>query len=236
MAEGPPVTHSISEISLIRGETTAAEWCDYLGTQLAKCLPPPAGSRPIYSWHEFEWFWFKLSRSKDEAPGDWALLKSYDISGEVTREEGIVWGDSQLIFARENALTGSGCSKIQSDEQYELAKKITTDLHWSHKKIVAQLEMKFNRQKEYVYSDPSELDLKNVSSNMLRQRRAWLLEVIEAYLNIAVTFRVTLPESNYMPNKKITDAFMGGWIPIDYVGPLKTGSAVVFHPAIKGPP
>jgi len=226
---------SITEDSLIRREIPANDWCRHLGTLLSQRLPPPKGSRPIYSWREFEWFWFKLSRPSDQAPGEWALMRGYDISDQVTHEEGVAWGGGALEFSREIALTGGGCSNIQSDEQYVLTKSIRTELRGNYKSILTQLESSLTVSNNFLYSDPDELRLDNISTNMLRQRRAWLLEVIQAYLNVSIKFRVSLPDSHDLPNRKMMDAFLGGWIPVDYVGPLRTGSAVVFHPAIKGP-
>jgi len=161
-------------------------------------------------------------------------MRSYDIHEQVSPAEGLVYGGSTLEFSREIALTTGRCAGIQTDEQYELSGLITTNLHGCYKAIIKKLEYNHGGINSILYSDPDELAHNGVSANLIKQRRCWLLEVIEAYLNIIVTFRITLPESNDLPNRKLANAILGGWIPVDYVGPLRTGSAVVFHPAIKG--
>ena len=224
------------EDALIGGQINANDFCRYLSGRIADPLTPPPGAQAIYSWEHFEWFWCKLSDPKERAPGAWAIPRKFDISKEVTVDEGIVWGSGILEFCPIRTFPGGGCIKIMSNEQFERMQSICDQIHVHHKKVMTGLEKAGGNKNNFLYSDGDEFEQGNIAVNTLRQRRSWLLEVIQAHLNLIVTFRIALPNSQDTPNRKIMEAFLAGWIPVGYVGPLKTGSAVVFHPAIKGPP
>ena len=230
------MNYSSYEDALIHGEVEAEDFCRHLGAKLAGCHLPPPGAQVIYSWSHFEWFWCKLSRPPELAPGPWALPRKFDISQETTFEEGIVWGSGILEFCPIRTFPGGGCIKVMSDEQFGRMQTVSDQIHLNFKHVLTDLERSRAATKDLLYGDPEEFEHGNVSTNSLRQRRAWLLEVIEAHLRVAIKFRIALPASQDTPNRKIMEAFLAGWIPVGYVGPLKTGSAVVFHPAIKGPP
>lgn len=43
--------------------------------------------------------------------------------------------------------------------------------------------------------------------------------------------RMRLPSSHGLPNEKIMAAYLAGWFPVAFVGSLRQGKPVVFHPA-----
>ena len=230
------MTADMSDDALIRGDISAEQLCRHLGSRVAECGPPPPGARAIYSWRHFEWFWCGISAPLDQAPGEWAKPMKYDISQDVTHDEGLVWGRGILEFFPTVASLGRGYHEVKIPGRYETVKRITTDIHWNFKHLISPLEQLCSEKLNFLYADEEELHEESLSVNMRKQRRGWLLEVIQAHLSWVIECRVSLPLSPDTPNRTFMEAFLAGWIPVGYVGPLKTGSAVVFHPAIKGPP
>ena len=230
------MTTTTSMQDVVARRTTARQLCLHIQVALGRPKPAPTGSMQIYTWRDFEWFWVNISHPPEAAPGLWARPIIHNVGDDVSVEEMTVWCRGTREFFPTVATLAKGCENVKSEEQYEIGRAISNEMNRSTKRIIVDLEKAHSERLGFLYSDSEEAMNEAISLDRIRQRRKWLVEVIQAHMNLALHCQLALPSSRDMPNHKIMQAFLAGWIPVGYVGPLKTGSAVVFHPAIKSPP
>lgn len=225
----------IDEDALLDSRVTVKDFVTSIAKALSELEAPDPSWRVVQTWRDAEWF-MGAARLPEEGPGPWAELREHNISSEATPHEMKVWGRFGSRYFEPKAvvmfaMVANEVWRQLTDEQRVRFGKIDDELR-RYRSIIMEA-MESGQVPGALYSDIEDIDGGGASPERLRkmrfQMRAWLLGT----LRTVILCRFWTPGVEDLPNRKFSKALLSGWIRVGYVGSLRNGQLVVFHPAVK---
>lgn len=225
----------IDEDALLAGRASYADLCRVVADAIAAPREPDPSWRVLRAWRHVEWFW---SGQKDDAgsPGEWATLRISDMSKAASAHEMKIWGGGYARFkpnfAWMSSMGANAAMRQLTPAEDERFRTLNRELDRHVPTILTRLEQLASR--DAVYADPAEIAAETVSRDLVRTRRDELSLTLQAFLRTIIFCRNACPTTDDLPNRRFSQALFSGWIPVGYVGSLRSGQVVVFHPLRTG--